>query len=144
MRKRYRLTESNLRNLVKEAVRSALYENDIDGFSNTQIRNMTGITDDDELNDACNTERKEELMSKVWRSIDRLDSNRREKYPIVVNFNELCNVLGRKFGFRYDSSDIDNDSYIFVNEQGDELWLAVNWAYDHPGETISIKNMDIY
>ena len=141
---RYRLTESDLHKLVKEAVRSALYENGIDGFSNTQIRNMTGITDDDELNAACDTERKEELISKVWRAIDRLDSNRQEKYPIVVNFNELCNVLGRNFGFKYDSSDIDNNSYIFVNKQGDELWLAVNWAYNYPGETISITNMDIY
>lgn len=140
---RYRLTESDLHKLVKEAVRNALYENGIDGFSNTQIRNMTGITDDDELNAACDTERKEELMSKVWRAIDRLDSNRQEKYPIVVNFNELCNVLGRNFGFKYDTSDIDNNSYIFVNEQGDELWLAVNWAYNYPGETISITNMDI-
>lgn len=143
MKKTYRLTESRLRSMIHEAVKSALNEYDIDGFSNTQIRNITGISDDDELNAACDTERKEELMSKVWRSIDRLDSNRREKYPIVVNFNELCNVLGRNFGFKYDSSDIDNDSYIFVNEQGDELWLAVNWAYDRPGETISITNMGI-
>jgi len=143
MRKRYRLTESRLRGMIREAVKNALCENGLDSLSNTQIRNITGVSDDDELNAACDTERKEELMSKVWRSIDRLDSNRREKYPIVVNFNELCNVLGRKFGFKYDSSDIDNGSYIFVNEQGDELWLAVNWAYDRPGETISITNMDI-
>lgn len=144
MRKRYRLTESRLRGMIHEAVKSALNEYDIDGFSNTQIRNMTGITDDDELNAACDTERKEELMSKVWRAIDRLDSDRQGRYPINVNFNKLCDVLGRNFGFRYDSSDIDNNSYIFVNEQGDELWLAVNWAYDRPGETISITNMDIY
>lgn len=142
--KSYRLTESKLRGIIHEAVKTALCENGLDSLSSTQIRNITGISDDDELNAACDTERKEELMSKVWRSIDRLDSNRRKKYPIVVNFNELCNVLGRNFGFKYDSSDIDNDSYIFVNEQGDELWLAVNWAYDRPGETISITNMGIY
>lgn len=142
--KSYRLTESKLRGIIREAVKNALCENGLDSLSNTQIRNITGISDDDELNAACDTERKEELMSKVWRSIDRLAGDRREKYPLKVNFNELCNVLGRKFGFKYDSSDIDNGSYIFVNEQGDELWLAVNWAYDRPGETILITNMGIY
>lgn len=138
------LKENKIRGFISEAVRSALYEvYDVPGFTNTQVRNMLGIYDDDELNAAVEYEDREELMSQVWDVIDRLAGNRQEKYPMEVNFRELCDALERNFGFTYDYADTDNDSYVFTDEQGDELWLAVDWAYARPGETIAITNMGI-
>ena len=66
MKRTIRLRESEFRRMIKESVRRALNEMDL---TNNQIRNITGITDDDELNTACMEEDADNLASNIVKDL---------------------------------------------------------------------------
>ena len=129
-----RLNEEELSRMIRRCVNEAL--------SYTQMRNVTGITDNDEWNAAADTERREALQTRVWKVINRLAGPRRDKFPMEVDFGELCSVLEKEFGFRYDRSETGNSAYVFTNGE-DELWLYTTWAYRRPGKEIDVVNIDV-
>lgn len=86
----------------------------------TEIRNTLGIYDDDMLNVACDTERKEDLQDEITKAI--CDFHGVSKlYGTTLQFGKVKEVL-ESFGFTYVCADEKNESHCFFNkETGDDI-----------------------
>ena len=118
-----RLTESELKHIIAESVRSILHENDL--FTNNQIRNVTGISDDDELNAACETEDAEELLGSIARDLceEYGYSNLYDKNA-VFDFDFVKSLLEEKYGMRYLGYDEESEAHSF----GDGRFTIRIWS----------------
>ena len=93
----------------------------------TQIRNVTGIEDDDELNAAVECERREALEDKI---IGEFFGGLRN--PNVFVFDKVCAALADKFGFKYVGHDDDREEHMFSNGE-DVLHLFPKIYYPQQG-----------
>lgn len=124
-----------IKRMVSESVRRVLKED----HKYTQLRNILGITDNDEWNAAAETERKEDLASEIWRAIAKLaGGNPREK---SFKFSDMANMLKAQFGFKYVGSNDEQEYHEFSNGE-DTLTICPDWFYTKQGQ-MSIDNMDV-
>ena len=135
MKRTIRLKESELRRMISESVRRALNED----HKYTQLRNILGISDNDEWNAAAETERKEDLAGEIWRAIAKLaGGSPREK---TFEFSDMANMLKSQFGFKYVGSNREQECHEFSNGE-DTLTIYPDWFYTKQGQ-MSIYNMDV-
>lgn len=142
-KKLIRLTESDLHNIIKESVNNILKEYyDVDGMSYGQVRNMTGIEDDDELNAGAECEAGEELQSEIFKSIASQLCNGGNPRMYSFGFQDLIKLLADEFDFEYVGPDESNESYEFAGD-GRELCIFPRVFYPSPNK-IRIQNMILY
>ena len=88
-----------------------------------EIRNITGIRDDDALNAACECERKDDLAEKIAHDIVTAHGYDRGLYNgHVFSFAKVCEVM-KKYSFVYitpDADDVENEIHRFWNEETDD------------------------
>ena len=109
------------------------------GLTNTQIRNITGIQDDEELNAAVETEKVENMEGEVWRSIAEIAGGNPRQH--TFRFNDMSNMLNDKFGFKYQGPDENEEGHIFSDGKY-ELEIYPDMFYPKQG-TMRIYNMHI-
>ena len=133
-----RITENDLKRMVKESLERILSE--ADGLTYGQIKNVTGIEDSPELNAAVATEKHEELESQIWRSLVELaDGNNPRRYGFL--FKELCAMLQSKFGLKYVGADENNECHDCSD--GDvTLSLCPRTFYQSQG-TMNVENLHV-
>lgn len=126
MKRIIRLTESDLHNIITKSVRSILHENGL--FTNNQIRNVTGISDDDELNVSCETEDTEELSERIARDLceEYGYSNLYDKNA-VFDFGFVKSLLEEKYGMRYMGYDEESEAHSF----GDGKFTIRIWSKEN-------------
>lgn len=109
------LKESELRYIIRESVRSVLQETDL---TNTQIRNITGITDDDELNAACLAEECDELGSNIIKDLrDKYGFKRFYDKDTVLDFDFLKKLLKEKYHMNYLGFNESDGGHSFGNDK---------------------------
>ena len=113
MKQTIRLTESEFKKKVRNAVKFALYES---GLSSRQMRNILGITDDDELNAAVEAEEAEDLEYDIAKAIcQRLGNGSRNLYDgTMYSFDDVSDLV-KQFGFKYVGADDENECHTFTN-----------------------------
>ena len=105
-KKLIRMKEGDLHDIITECVNKILIENDL---SYSQIKNICGIYDDDELNAAVEAEEFENLEGEIIISLGGL------REPKVLDFDNVCDILKNKFGFEYAGNDDEEECHIFKN-----------------------------
>lgn len=136
MRRAIRLTESKLKYIITESMKRVLNED----HKYTQLRNILGITDNDEWNAAAECERHEDLEDEIWRAIANLaGGNPRENR---FEFSDMANMLQNKFGFKYIGSDVEQECHQFSNGE-DTLEIFPDWFYQKQGK-MNIGNLHVY
>jgi hypothetical protein len=121
-----RLTESDIHRIVEESVNRILSE---DGLTNRQIRNITGIYDDDELNAAVMEEDADDLASSIIKDL-RDEYNFYNIYDkhTVLDFGFLKNLLNKKYNMKYLGYDENDESHSFGNNKFKvEFWTKENY-----------------
>ena len=112
MKKSITLKESELRNVIQENLKKILSEgNDL---SYTQIQNMTGIEDNDDLNASVESESNQDMEGQIWRGLKEV-ANGENPYKTILNFHDVANMLEQKFGFRYVGGDEEQECHDFSN-----------------------------
>lgn len=98
----------------------------------TEIRNITGIYDDDMLNAACECERKDDLAEKIAHDIVKAHGYDRGLYNNqIFTFAKVCEVLG-KYGFSCvtpTEDDMESEIHRFLNEETDDEITIVPVIY---------------
>lgn len=98
----------------------------------TEIRNITGVRDDDMLNAACECERKDDLAGKIAEEIVKVHGYERGLYNNqIFTFAKVCAVM-EKYGFVYvtpDEDDRENEIHRFWNEETDDEITIVPVIY---------------
>ena len=126
-----------LKEFVKCIGKKKVNEGDL---TNTQVRNMTGIYDDDELNAAVEAEDAENLEGEVWHSIKQIaGGNPRER---SFKFADMAKMLADRYGFKYKGVDEDEEGHVFTNGKY-ELEIFPDTFYPKQG-TMRIYNMHVY
>lgn len=99
-----------------------------------EIRNITGIRDNDMLNAACESERKENLAAIIADEIVAAHGYTRGLYnKHIFTFSKVCAVM-EKYGFSYvtpDEDDREKEIHRFWNEETDDEITIVPVLY-HP------------
>ena len=99
----------------------------------TEIRNVTGITDDAMLNAACETERKEDLGSEIAAKIVKAHGYDRGLYNgHVFDFGVVTDILA-KCWFVYAGADNDNECHYFKSKT-DEIVIYPTCYYPKLGK----------
>lgn len=92
----------------------------------TQIKNLTGIKDDEILNAACECERKDDLADEIARKITKSHGFESLYRNNVFSFAKVCAILS-EYGFTHvipDDYDCELEQHRFVNEtNGDTIYL---------------------
>ena len=138
MRHKIRLTERDLHRIIKESVRKILKENDL---TYKQIKNVTGIQDDDELNASVMAEDYEELEDAIWKSLVEL-ANGENPRKHTYKFQDICSMLNSEFGLKYVGSDEQNEGHEFSNGKID-FEIFPDTFYPRQGN-LRIMNMHVY
>ena len=104
-------------------------------MTNKEIRNVTGIYDDDVLNAACECERKELLAERIANKIVKAHGFCEGLYNgDEFSFDKVMEVL-RDFGFEYENPDDESECHVFFNEKsGDEILVYPVIYYPCQGE----------
>ena len=124
-KKLIRLTEGDLHRIVKESVNRILSEIDL---TNKQIRNITGILDDDELNAACMAEDEDDLESSIVKDLkDKYGFYNIYDKGVVLDFNFIKELLKQKYGMNYLGFDEKDDSHSFRNND----FVVVIWSKEN-------------
>ena len=139
-KQRIRINETQLRQIISESIKKCLNETD-NWLTNTQIKNITGIQDDDELNLAAECEYHEEIQGKVWHMLLEL-SNGENPRQYTYHFSDICNMLKKQFNLKYIGADEVHECHIFKNNEF-TLDLYPNMFYSKQG-TVSVENIIIY
>lgn len=134
------IAENKLRNIIKSSVNKIL-EAEYYPLPAQQIKNVTGISDDDELNAAIETENEEELESKIWVALKDL-ANGEKPSKHSYKFGDVCEMLQNKFGLVYSGPDINNEGHEFKNDEI-TLELFPSMFYEKQG-TMNIFNMHVF
>ena len=112
MKKSITLKESELRNGIRENLKKILSEgNDL---SYTQIQNMTGIEDNDDLNASVESESIQDMEGQIWRGLKEV-ANGENPYKTILIFHDVANMLEQKFGFKYVGGDEEMECHDFSN-----------------------------
>lgn len=101
----------------------------------TQIRNVTGIYDNDMLNAAAEAERREELEGSIARDLGGYRDRK------VLYFPDVCKLLKNKYGFEYERAYDEEQSHIFSNGN-DELFICAEPYYPNQG-TFKLRNLGV-
>jgi len=125
---------------LSEFVKRLGKKNVNEDLTNTQIRNITGIHDDDMLNAAVETERQEQLESNIWRSITKLAGGNPRKTPF--EFAQLVQMLKQNYGMKYAGKDDNNECHTFTDGTN-RLDIFPTTYYPKQG-TITLYNMHVY
>ena len=110
------------------------------GLTNTQIRNITGITDDDELNAAAEAEEKEQLESNIWNAIAQMAGGNPRKTSF--DFGQLAEMLKTQFNMKYIGTDENQECHTFTDGVN-KLDIYPSTYYRKQG-TITLYNMSVY
>ena len=140
MKKLIRLTESDLHRVVKESVNKILSEIDL---TNKQIRNITGILDDDELNAACMAEDEDDLASNIVKDLrDEYGFHNIYDKGVVLDFNFIKELLKQKYGMNYLGFDEKDDSHLFGNND----FVVAIWSKENYPKLAKfhLQNMHVY
>ena len=135
-----RLTESDLHRVVKESVNRILNEIDL---TNKQIRNITGILDDDELNAACMAEDEDDLTSNIVKDLrDEYGFHNIYDKGVVLDFNFIKELLKQKYGMNYLGFDEKDDSHLFGNND----FVVAIWSKENYPRLAKfhLQNMHVY
>jgi hypothetical protein len=118
--------ESKLSRIVKESVNRILNEINL---TNKQIRNITGISDDDELNAACMAEDEDDLESNIVKDLkDEYGFYNVYDKGVVLDFNFIKELLKQKYGMNYLGFDEKDDSHLFKNNDFVvKIWSKENY-----------------
>ena len=100
----------------------------------TQIRNVTGIEDDDELNAGVEAERREDLESNIVTDLGRYEGK-------MLNFDDVCKLLKDRYGFEYLRSDDERECHEFSN--GDDVLNLFPKIYYPKQGTMRLHNLYI-
>lgn len=101
----------------------------------TQIRNVTGIYDNDMLNAAVEAERREDLEGSIARDLGGYRDRK------VLYFPDVCKLLKDKYGFEYERAYDEEQSHIFSNGN-DELFICAEPYYPNQG-TFKLRNLGV-
>lgn len=120
----------------------SLHENFL---TNRQIKNVTGIEDDDELNAAEMTENLEDFERSVYRAIRKELTGGQRMFDTPIKTQDLYDLLNR-FGFVFWKTDEENEAYVFRNQYNDYmLELYPTYFYPGgPGNKIILNNIGIF
>lgn len=130
----YEVYESVIKNVVRRILSEDLFP------TYKQIRNITGITDDDELNAAVESEDNEELESMIWNELKSMaNGNPRET---VYNFDDIAKMLNSKFGFEYIGPEDEHEAHVF-RKGNKTLDIYPRIYYPKQGK-IRIENYGVY
>ena len=136
-----RLTEEYINRVIRQTL-NEIAGDEIDGFNATELRNMLGVHDDDELNTAVQTEADEELEAEIARTIANSFGYRRiYDKDAVFNFHEVWDLLKRLYGFDYHGFDEGAESHIFNNGEY-ELTIYPKEFYPRQAE-FQFQNMHL-
>lgn len=131
----YRLTENELREVVREAIDNTI------GMTNKQVRNELGIRDDDELNASVIGEEDEELEGAIWRGLCEflgVDS----LYKAVVEFKDVAEYLAREHAMKYIGPDNEDECHDFSD--GVHI-LSIYPRHFYPSQgKMKIENFGLY
>lgn len=105
-----------------------------------QIRNLSGIEDDDELNAACDCEDCEELSEKVCSELRKICGCR--IFDATFNQDQVWQMLKEKFGFVFKEADKEQESYVLENS-GFLLHIIPNWWFPCTSEIFKLRNLHV-
>lgn len=120
----------------------SLHENNL---STRQIKNITGIEDDDEVNAAEMTEKLEDFERSVYRAIRNELTGGQRMFDTPIKTQDLYNLL-EKFGFRFFKTDERNEAYVFRN-QNNKYVLELYPTYFYPkgpGQRIMLSGIGMF
>lgn len=91
----------------------------------TEIRNITGVRDDDMLNAACECERKDDLAEKIAHDIVKAHGYDRGLYNLqVFDFGKVREILAN-YGFVYTCANDEDETHIFTHKDTlDEITIV--------------------
>ena len=139
MKRRVKLTESDLHNIIKKSVKKAL--NEIDGLTYRQIKNITGIEDDDEFNAAAQAEDHEEIASYIWSDLTDMSNGVNPK-RYSYSFQEICDLLSGNYNAKYVGADDRNQCHVFKNKDF-TVDIFPDTFYTKQG-LMSVVNLNVY
>lgn len=103
--------------------------------THAQIKNVTGIYDDDMLNAAAEAERREKLEGSIARDLGGYRDRK------VLYFPDVCELLKNKYGFDYERAYDEEQSHIFSNGN-DELFICTEPYYPNQGK-FRLRNLGV-
>lgn len=133
---RVKLIKENKNIFTKQQLQEAF----IGDLSAQQIKNMTGIQDDDELNASIATENRENILSNICKDI-ALTDKQKNVFKGVYKFIDIINIM-KKHGFKYMGANEDEQAHIF-NDGSNEIIIWPKYFYVRQGG-ITIHNINIY
>lgn len=105
-----------------------------------QIRNITGIQDDEELNAACNCEDCEEMEESVANELRKICGC--GIFEAVFNQKVVWKMLNERFGFVFKEAVEEQESYVLENDLF-LLNIYPNWWFPTTSETFKLRNMSV-
>ena len=139
-KKLIRLTENDLHRIVKESVNRILGEMDL---TNNQIRNITGISDDDELNAACMAEDEGDLESNIVKDLkDEYGFYNVYDKGVLLDFDFVKELLKQKYGMNYLGFNEKDESHLFGNN---DFVVAIWTKENYPRlSKFHLQNIHVY
>ena len=134
----YPMTEEKSYGTMQEAMDD--YDNISGEFSPNQIKNMTDIEDDDELNAAADAENGENMMSEIFQCLSRL-GNGANPYKCIYSFNEIKDLFA-DFGFDYQGPNEEEEAHVF-SDGNRELLLTPTMFYEKQN-MLRIQNLNLF
>jgi hypothetical protein len=131
----YPMTECSV---VKENIED--YDEMTRDYSYKQIKNMSDIEDDEELNAATETENREDLMSQIWDTLSQM-TGYQNPYKYTFDFKEIADVF-KQFNFDYVGPNEEEESHVF-SDGNRELLLTPTMFYEKQGK-MRIQNINLF
>lgn len=140
MKRVIKLTESDIHDMVRSAI-NEISGNELDGFSATELRNMLGDYDDDELNAAVQSEDNEYFKDEVTKVLQKLCKSQNIYARLAYFFfPEVQDALEGEFNLKYEGH--ENEGYVFDNGNFELIIYPVTF-YETPGD-FRIKNIQVF
>ena len=136
------LIEARLKNIRENSntyTKKELYESFLGDLSAQQVKNITGIEDDDNLNSSISAEEREELLANICKDISLTDKAP-NIYKGTFKFKTIIDIL-EKYGFYYMGPYEEDESYNFSDGEN-EIIIWPEIFYPSPG-AINIHNINI-
>lgn len=109
-----------------------------------EIRNVTGIYDDDELNAACECERKEVLAERIASNIVKVHGFSKGLYNgDVFSFERVRKILG-SFGFAYKRANDERECHEFANKKSGDVICIFPTTYYHCQGNMRFENFHLF
>ena len=138
--RKMKLNKKSLNRLITECIMN-VFEASYYPLPAKQIKNITGISDDDELNLSIESEENEDMEHDIWLSLKEMaEGGNPSKH--VYQFSDIANMLREKFGLTYSGPDMNNEGHEFKNNRF-TLELFPTTFYEKQG-TMNVYNMHVY